>query len=142
MVAYKVGDIFSILRCHEFIKQRPIRKTLDLPEFDVSGLYRAVETLERNKEPIVIAFRRMFLDEFGTKVMDTVFGPGFDTYCVFLRSHAETNATRFVRWTRDKKQPFGYFGDQTQNRSKGRLLHRNPTCYDCGHLLVGVWWEG
>ena len=72
MVAYKVGDNFSILRCHEFMMQRPIRETLGLPEFDVRGLYRAVET-GRNKEPIVTAFRRRFLTEYGPEVTDTVF---------------------------------------------------------------------
>ena len=73
MVAYKAGDNFSILRCHDFMIQRPIRKALGLPEFDVRGLYRAVETLGRNKEPIVTAFRQRFLREYGTDVTDTVF---------------------------------------------------------------------
>ena len=73
MVAYKAGDNFSILRCHDFMMQRPIRKALGLPEFDVRGLYRAVETLGRNKEPIVTAFRRRFLAEYGPEVTDTVF---------------------------------------------------------------------
>ena len=73
MVAYKAGDNFSILRCHDFMMQRPIRKALGLPEFDVRGLYRAVETLWRNKEPIVTAFRRRFLAEYGPEVTDTVF---------------------------------------------------------------------
>ena len=41
MVAYKAGDNFSILRCHEFMMQPPIREALGLPEFDVRGLYRA-----------------------------------------------------------------------------------------------------
>ena len=71
MVAYKVGDNFSILRCHEFMMQRPIRETLGLPEFDVCGLYHAVETLGRNKEPIVTAFRQRFLAEYGPEVTDT-----------------------------------------------------------------------
>ena len=30
MVAYKAGDDFSILRCHEFMMQPPIRETLGL----------------------------------------------------------------------------------------------------------------
>ena len=53
MVAYRAGDNFSILRCHDFMMQSPIRQHLGLPEFDVRGLYRAVELLGRNKEPIV-----------------------------------------------------------------------------------------
>lgn len=73
MVAYKVGDNFSILRCHDFVMQQPIRQHLGLPEFDVRGLYRAVEILGKNKEPIVTAFRRRFLAEYGPEVTDTVF---------------------------------------------------------------------
>lgn len=73
MVAYKVGDNYNILRCHEFMMQPPIREALDLPEFDVRGLFRAVETLGKNKEPIVTAFEKRFLAEYGPKVTDTVF---------------------------------------------------------------------
>ncbi len=73
MVAYKAGDNFSTLRCHDFIMQPPVRQHLRLREFDVRGLYRAVETLGRNKEPIVTAFRQRFLREYGTDVTDTVF---------------------------------------------------------------------
>ena len=73
MVAYKAGDNFSILRCHGFMMQRPIRETLNLPEFDVRGLYRAVEILGRNKEAIITSFRQRFLTEFGPDVTDTVF---------------------------------------------------------------------
>ena len=61
MVAYKARDNFSILCCHGFMMQRPIRETLNLPEFDVRGLYRAVEILGRNTEAIVTSFRQRFL---------------------------------------------------------------------------------
>ena len=54
--------------------RRPIREALGLPEFDVRGLYRAVEILGRNKEQIVTAFRRIFMAEYGPEVTDTVFG--------------------------------------------------------------------
>ena len=40
MVAYKAGDNFSILRCHEFMMRPPVRQRLELPEFDVRDLYR------------------------------------------------------------------------------------------------------
>ena len=73
MVAYKAGGNFSILRCHDFIMQPPVRQHLGLPEFDVHGLYRAVELLGRNKESIVTAFRQRFLREYGPEVTDTVF---------------------------------------------------------------------
>lgn len=56
MVAYKAGDNFSILRCHDFMMQCPIK-----------------ETLGRNKEPIVTTFRKRFLTEYGPEVTDTVF---------------------------------------------------------------------
>ena len=49
MVAYKAGDNFSILRCHGFMMRPPIREVLGLPEFDVRGLYRAVETFGKKK---------------------------------------------------------------------------------------------
>ena len=91
MVAYKVGDNFSILRCHEFMMQPPIREALGLPEFDVRGLYRAVEILGRNKEPIITAFRKRFLAEFGPKITDT----GFD-------------------WT-----SLSYFGDKPEKAMRG-----------------------
>ena len=73
MVAYKAGDNFSILRCHDFMMRPPVRQHLGLPEFDVRGLYRAVGLLGRNREPIVTAFRQRFLREYGPDVTDTVF---------------------------------------------------------------------
>lgn len=73
MVGYKVGDNFSILRCHDFTMQKPIRSMMGLPEFSVRGLYRAVETLGENREAIITAFRRRFLEEYGPERTDTVF---------------------------------------------------------------------
>ena len=73
MVGYKVGDNFSILRCHQFAMQEPIRELMGLPEFDQRGLYRAVETLGANREGIITAFRESFLQSYGPEVTDTVF---------------------------------------------------------------------
>lgn len=73
MVAYKVGDNFSILRCHDFAMKPPIREHLGLPEFDVRGLYRAVETLGENREHIIDHFRKTFLRMYGPEIADTVF---------------------------------------------------------------------
>ena len=73
MVGYKVGDNFSILRCHQFAMQEPIREMMGLPEFDQRGLYRAVETLGANREGIITAFRKSFLQSYGPEVTDTVF---------------------------------------------------------------------
>lgn len=73
MVGYKVGDNFSILRCHDFAMQKPIRDLMGLPEFSVRGLYRAVKTLGENRETIITAFRKRFLREYGPERTDTVF---------------------------------------------------------------------
>lgn len=53
MVAYKLGDNFSISRAHEFIMEPVIRGRFGLDEFNVKTLYRAVERLGRNREKIV-----------------------------------------------------------------------------------------
>ena len=49
LVAYKLGDIFSILKARNFIMQPEIRQHFGINEFDVKGLYRAVERLGENK---------------------------------------------------------------------------------------------
>ena len=73
MVAYKAGDNFSILRCHGFAMSPAVRGHFGLPEFDVRGLYRAVEMLGKNRESIITHFRRTFLSMYGPKITDTVF---------------------------------------------------------------------
>ncbi len=78
--------------------QPPIREALGLPEFDVRGLYRAVEILGRNKEPIITAFRKRFLAEFGPKITDT----GFD-------------------WT-----SLSYFGDKPEKAMRGHSKDGHP----------------
>lgn len=73
MVAYKVGDNFSILRCHDFAMSPPIREHIGVPEFDVRGLYRAVEILGENREAVITHFRKTFLKMHGPEIADTVF---------------------------------------------------------------------
>ena len=73
MVAYKTGDNFSILRCHEFAMLPPVREHTGLPEFDVRGLYRAAEILGENRESIITHFRKRFLSMYGPETTDTVF---------------------------------------------------------------------
>ena len=73
MVAYKAGDNFSILRCHEFAMSPLVRGHLGLPEFDVRGLYRAVEILGENREFIITHFRKAFLLMYGPKMTDMIF---------------------------------------------------------------------
>ena len=73
MVSYKTGDNFSILGCHEYAMSQPIRSHMGLPEFDVRGLYRAVETLGENRESVITHFRERFLSMYGPELTDTVF---------------------------------------------------------------------
>ena len=51
----------------------PIREHSGLPEFDVRGLYRAVEILGENRESIITHFRKSFLSKYGPELTDTVF---------------------------------------------------------------------
>jgi transposase len=73
MVAYKLGDNFSILKAHEFIMQPEIRQRFGLGEFNVKGLYRATERLGANRDIIVSAFRNRILKEYGKDVADVIF---------------------------------------------------------------------
>jgi transposase len=73
MVAYKLGDNFSILRCHEFSMQEPIRRVLGLPEMTVRTFYRAVETLGVHSERIVGRFRKRFMRMYGVKAANHIF---------------------------------------------------------------------
>ena len=65
MVAYKLGDNFSIFKAHEFIMEPVIRERFGFDEFNVKTLYRAVERLGQNRERIVSAFRQRVLKEYG-----------------------------------------------------------------------------
>ncbi len=58
MVAYKLGDNFSMFKAHEFIMEPVIRERFGLDEFSAKTLYRAVERLGKNRERIVSAFKQ------------------------------------------------------------------------------------
>ena len=73
LVAYKLGDNFSILRAHEFVMEPAIRNRFGLQEFSAKTLYRAVERLGQNRERIVSAFRRRIMGEYGQQISDVVF---------------------------------------------------------------------
>ncbi|MDR1690276.1 MAG: hypothetical protein LBR42_00345, partial [Candidatus Methanoplasma sp.] len=73
MVAYKVGDSFSILKCHEFSMQEPVRRHAGIPVFDVKTMYRAVDTLGENREQTMDHFRKTFLRMYGQEITDTTF---------------------------------------------------------------------
>ena len=73
LVAYKLGDNFSILRAHDFIMRPEIRSRFGLGEFDVKTLYRAVERIGENRESIIAHFRNRILNEYGQEVSDIIF---------------------------------------------------------------------
>ena len=53
MLAYKLGDNFSVLRAGEWLNRPEIREHYELPSFNVRTLYRAVEVVGRERERIV-----------------------------------------------------------------------------------------
>ncbi|WP_019176632.1 IS1634 family transposase [Methanomassiliicoccus luminyensis] len=53
MFAYKLGDNFSVLQAGEWMNRTEVGEHYELPPFNVKTLYRAVETLGRNRERIV-----------------------------------------------------------------------------------------
>lgn len=73
LVAYKLGDNFSILKVHEFITRPEMRQRFGIDGFDVKGPYRAVERLGENREAIIGAFRKRALEEYGQDVVDVIF---------------------------------------------------------------------
>jgi len=73
MVAYKLGDNFSTLRCHRFAMQGPVRGHLGLPECDVKTFYRALEALGENREAIIAHFRRAFIETYGVEAANYIF---------------------------------------------------------------------
>jgi transposase len=73
MVAYKVGDNFSILRCHDLAMSPLVKEHFRFPEFDVRGLYRAVEILGANRETVITHFRKTFLSMYGPEITDMIF---------------------------------------------------------------------
>jgi transposase len=94
LVAYKLGDNFSVLRCHEFIMRDPVRKHMGLPEFDVKTLYRAVEALGENRETVIRHFRKTFMRMYGPELTDTVFDW---TSLVYFGSRPELAARGYSR---------------------------------------------
>ncbi len=49
IVAYKLGDNFSIFKAHKFMMEPVIRERFGLDEFNVKTLYRAVERWDRTE---------------------------------------------------------------------------------------------
>ena len=53
MLAYKMGENFSVLQAGEWLNRQEVREHYELPSFNVKMLYRAVEILGRHREHIV-----------------------------------------------------------------------------------------
>ena len=53
MLAYKLGDNFSVLQAGEWLNRPEVLEHYSLPKFHVKTLYRAIETIGRNRERIV-----------------------------------------------------------------------------------------
>jgi len=53
LLAYELGDNFSILQAGQWLNRSEVREYYELPNFNVKTLYRAIETLGRNRESIV-----------------------------------------------------------------------------------------
>jgi len=73
MVAYKLGDNFSIFRAHEFMMDSVVRDRFGIDEINVKTMYRAVERLGENREKVVAAFRQRVLREYGPQISDVIF---------------------------------------------------------------------
>jgi transposase len=72
MLAYKLGDNFSVLRAGEWLNRPEVREHYELREFNVKTLYRAVETLGRNRERIVQELQDRVLKLLGRESMDVL----------------------------------------------------------------------
>ena len=53
MLAYKLGDNFSVLQASEWLNQPEMLEQYELKSFDEKTLYRAVETIGQNRERII-----------------------------------------------------------------------------------------
>jgi len=73
LVAYKLGDNFSIFKAHGFITQPEIRRRFGINEFNVKGLYHAVERLGGKHEAVIGAFKNRTLKKYGQDVVDVIF---------------------------------------------------------------------
>ena len=50
LLAYKLGDNFSVLQASEWLNQPEMLEQYEIEAFDEKTLYRAVEKLGRNRE--------------------------------------------------------------------------------------------
>lgn len=75
---------------------------MGIPEFDVRGLYRAVEISGENRESAITHFRQVFLKMYGPEVTDTVSDRTSPVYFgvkpdLAMRGHPRTGIQKNVR---------------------------------------------
>jgi len=102
MLAYKLGDNFSVLRAGEWLNRPEVRERYDLPSFNVKALYRAVETLGRNRERIVRELQDRVLKLLGLESTDVLMDWTSIVYYGDMSSLAKYGYSRDHR--PDKKQ--------------------------------------
>lgn len=102
MLAYKLGDNFSVLRAGEWLNREEVREHYELPEFNVKTLYRAVEILGRNRERIVRELQDAVLKLLGCETTDVVMDWTSIVYYGDLNALAKYGYSRDHR--PDKKQ--------------------------------------
>jgi len=102
MLAYKLGDNFSVLRAGEWLNRPEVREHYELREFNVKTLYRAVETLGRNRERIVRELQDRVLKLLGCESTDVLMDWTSIVYYGDMSSLAKYGYSRDHR--PDKKQ--------------------------------------
>jgi transposase len=65
LLAYKMGDNFSVLQASEWLNQTEMLGRYELKSFDEKTLYRAVETLGHNRERIIQKLQDHVLELLG-----------------------------------------------------------------------------
>jgi len=102
MLAYQLGDNFSVLQAGEWMNRPEVREHYELPEFHVKTLYRAVETLGRNRERIVRELQDRVLKLLGLETTDILMDWTSIVYYGDMTSLAKYGYSRDHRL--DKKQ--------------------------------------
>jgi len=72
LLAYKLGDNFSVLQASEWLNQLEMLEQYELRSFDEKTLYRAVETLGHNRERIIQKLQDHVLELLGYPPTDVL----------------------------------------------------------------------
>jgi transposase len=92
MLAYKLGDNFSVLRAGEWLNREEVREHYELEEFNVKTLYRTVEILGRYRERIVQELQDAVLKLLGRRAR-TFLWTGRPSYTTAIWSSSLSTAT-------------------------------------------------